>query len=806
MLSRLGSKIHRFRRFLSRSEWAARHLRKRKCGGDEHAVHSPGVLIIQIDGLGYDRLLAAIDKKRLPFLQRLIQQEHFVLRKFYSGLPSATPAVQAELFFGVRTAVPAFKYFNREERREKVMFDAAAVEELAGELEKKHEGLLAGGSSYANIFAGGAEEARFCIQSMTLDSIFRDIKLRKLAWFFLGNLDKIGRIIGLSLLEAGLAVFDFFRGIFNRKNLYKEFKFVFSRIGACIVMRELVRLHVKIDLARGLPIIHANFIGYDEHSHRRNPSSAFALWTLKGIDATIKDLVNKAMRSNKRDYQIFIYSDHGQEDVVPYLIRTGRTLREAIREVFSLGVLKDCDYAEPESMIPHAKLQQRSKAFLRRGTKDESPGVQNKGGDSRIHITAMGPLGHIYLPFRPTPGEMMDYAERLVREAEIPLVFHVRDDTVICTTPSGSGELSEKALETFGADHPFLGEVTEDMLVLCRHRHAGDFVISGWRPEGETLSFPIENGSHGGPGTHETKGFVILPDIPQLAEAGYQAHLRPLDLRGQVRRILANRRPAPVPAVRKTDYGPEIIKVMTYNIHSCIGMDGKLFPARIARIINRYNPDIVALQEVDRNMERTGYQDQIAMIAEQLDMQSVFFPILKDGGGEYGLAVLGRFPFRVMRCIFLPQLTMANPLEQRGLIWVRFETRHGPVHLFNTHLGLLKRERLIQVQHIEKRLLDKIPVPEPVIFCADLNAGVNSAVYNLLTEKLRDARKIYPATQPEPTFFSSYPMFRLDHVFHSRHLAPISESVINDWECRLASDHLPVLSVFIYDPEIEPAG
>ncbi|MDT8335372.1 MAG: hypothetical protein RQ753_06720 [Desulfurivibrionaceae bacterium] len=83
-----------------------------------HAVHAPGALLIQIDGLGYDRLLAAIDKNRLPFLQRMIQREHFVLRKFYSGLPSATPAVQAELFFGseprcrpsnTSTAAPAGK-------------------------------------------------------------------------------------------------------------------------------------------------------------------------------------------------------------------------------------------------------------------------------------------------------------------------------------------------------------------------------------------------------------------------------------------------------------------------------------------------------------------------------------------------------------------------------------------------------------------------------------------------------------------------------------------------------------------------
>lgn len=803
MFGRLGKKIRRFRRFLGRSEWAVRHLRHAEYTGEKHAVHIPGVLLIQIDGLGYDRMLGAIDKNRLPFLQRLIQQEHFVLRKFYSGLPSATPAVQAELFFGMKCAVPAFKYYDRTDEREKVMFNAADVDQLAGQLEKKYAGLLAGGSSYSNIFAGGAEEARFCIQTMQLASIFRDIKLRKLAWFFISNFEKIGRIIGLSLLEAGLAGFDFCKGIFIRKNLFKEFKFIFSRIGGCIVMRELIRLHVKIDIARGLPIIHANFVGYDEHAHRRNPSSAFALWTLKGIDATIKDLVHKAMRSEKRDYSVFIYSDHGQESSEPFVLRTGRTLPAAIKEVFSRGPLRACDYAETESIMPQGKLHRRNLSFLlRAGKGGPGDGDPNAVGDNRIHITAMGPLGHIYLPVSLDPAEMRKYAEALVRQGGIPLVLHVRGDKVICTTPSGSGELAEKAPEAFGAGHPFLKEVTVDMRVLCNQEHAGDFVISGWRPEGRALTFPIENGSHGGPGGNETQGFVILPDIPDVT---HLVHLRPLDLRGHVGRILANRLPAPVPAVRTPDHAPEIIRVMTYNIHSCVGMDGKLFPGRIARIIGRQAPDIVALQEVERNMERTGRRDQTRLIAEQLEMRSVFFPILKNQGGEYGLAVLSRFPFRVMSCAVLPRFIMASPTEERGIMWLRFETRHGPVHLFNTHLSLVKRERLIQMRHITGHLLDKIPAAEPVIFGGDLNAGVNSPTYNLLADKLRDAGRIHPHFQPEPTFVSSYPLFRLDHLFYSRHLAPVRVSVINDWECRLASDHLPVVSVFIHDPEIKTA-
>jgi len=801
LFSRLGNKLRRLHDTVSRSEWAARHLQKAPAETADHDVHAPGVLIIQIDGLGYDQLLRAMEKNRLPFLRRLIQRDHFVLRKFYSGLPSSTPAVQAELFFGVKSAVPAFKYYDRLMHREKTMFDADDVDTLAAKFEKKYHGLLRGGSSYSNIYAGGAKEALFCIQTMKLDSIFHDIQIRKIVWFFIMYFPKIARMMGLALLEVGLAVYDFVKGVVGGRNPLSEFKFIFSRIGACIVLRELVRLHVKIDIARGLPVIHANFIGYDEHSHRRGPSSAFALWTLKGIEGTVKDIMNKAMRSDKRDYHIFIFADHGQEPTEPFAVRTGRTLREAVQEVFSRGPLKHADYAEVESIIPYFRLHQRSRGLLWSTAKEKPSEPEEEIGNNTIHITAMGPLGHIYLPIRPDAEEMRHYAGSLVRDGGIPLVFYIENERVRCVSQAGDGDLGEKAPEIFGLNHPFLKEVTKDMEIICRHVHAGDFIISGWRAEGRSLTFPIEHGSHGGPGSQETKGFVILPDTVGGID---QPFLRPLDLRVHVRTILEDRFPALVPAVKKYDYAPQIIKVLTYNVHSCLGMDGKLFPARIARIISRHSPDIVALQEVDKNMERSRNQDQANLIAEQLDMQSIFFPLLQDRGGEYGLAILSRYPSNAMGFKILPKLKMKRPSENRGVMWLRLDTHCGPMHFFNTHLSYITSEKMAQMRHIvEGNMLDAIPSSEPVIFCGDLNSGSDSPTYKLLSEKLIDSQKVHPHSPPDPTFISSYPLLRLDYIFHSRHLAPVRVEVINDWECRLASDHLPVSSIFIYDPNIK---
>jgi len=791
VLGRLGKRIRRLRRIFSRSEWAAENLRLRKHGELHADPHTPGVIVIQIDGLGYDRLLQAIDKRKLPFLQRLIQRDNFILRKFYSGLPSTTPAVQAELFYGIKSAVPSFEYYDRETQKKRAMFTPEAADAVANRLDSTARGLLAGGSSYSNIFAGGAREAPFCIQSMKLQSLFAGIQPGKIAWFVLVNVEKIIRVTALFLLEMALTLREFFRALFRRKNPLMEFRFNYSRIGTCIVLRELIRMHVKIDIARGLPIIHANFTGYDEHAHRRNPHSALALRTLKSIDAAIKDIVTTAIRSDRRDYQVFIYSDHGQEPVTPFTSENKETLHEAVARVFSFGTLAGFSLAEEKWTLEHLHLRRYPLFFWKKTSRQGMQESAESADDpAMIHITAMGPLGHIYLPCKIDSTDMYEYGRQLVINGGIPLVFFVDRNRVICVTATGTGQLADKAAGAFGKDHPYLARLCEDMEVLCRHRDSGDFIISAYRPSGSSLSFVNENGAHGGPGARETGAFVILPDTVSSVS---QSYLRPDDLRHQIIGIFKEGVVTPRPVPKAQLQTPQPLTVMTYNIHSCLGMDGKLFPARIARIIGRSSPDVVALQEVDRNMARTGSSDQTQIIAEQLGMHGCYFPLWQSDGGEYGLAVLSRFPVVDKRFLFLPDLGPDTYTEQRGILWTTLQTENGRLHLLNTHLSLVRRERLRQIRHIADTIIaGGVPSSEPLILCGDFNAGIKSPTYDILTTRLRDCQNIHAQIPPEPTFFSSYPLLRLDHIFHSDHLVPTSIGVINDWECRLASDHLPL--------------
>lgn len=238
------------------------------------------------------------------------------------------------------------------------------------------------------------------------------------------------------------------------------------------------------------------------------------------------------------------------------------------------------------------------------------------------------------------------------------------------------------------------------------------------------------------------------------------------------------------------------LRVATYNIHSCIGLDKKTSPERIADIIAAMDTDVVAPQEVDAGRARTGYQDQTAILAEMLKMSSHYFPLLRESGERYGLAILSRFPFDIVKCRNLPGFNSRNSRhETRGAMWVRLRLPHGPVEFFNIHLGLSAKERRLQMRALlGGDWVAAVSQDVPVIFCGDLNAGPRSAAYPMMASVLRDVQTTMPKHRPQATFFSRFPIFRLDHIFISQHFDVVEVRVPGNRKARSASDHLPIVA------------
>ncbi len=128
--------------------------------------------------------------------------------------------------------------------------------------------------------------------------------------------------------------------------------------------------------------------------------------------------------------------------------------------------------------------------------------------------------------------------------------------------------------------------------------------------------------------------------------------------------------------------------MLTYNVHGCAGMDGRVSPRRIARLIGNHGPDIVALQEIDLGRRRSRAEDQAAIIARTLGMHAAFCPTVSKDGEHYGHALLSRWPVEVVKRAFLPPPPAAGGRNRARAMWVRVVIGARRLNVITTHLGL----------------------------------------------------------------------------------------------------------------------
>ena len=138
-------------------------------------------------------------------------------------------------------------------------------------------------------------------------------------------------------------------------------------------------------------------------------------------------------------------------------------------------------------------------------------------------------------------------------------------------------------------------------------------------------------------------------------------------------------------------------RLLTYNVHGCRGTDRRVSLVRIAEVIAATRADVVALQEVDFNRKRSGFEDQAEVIATRLSMDFHLHPAWQLAEEQLGDAVLSRLPMRLIHAGTLPSQSRWKR-ERRGALWVRVENNGRRVHLVNTHLGLNRRDRLAQTE------------------------------------------------------------------------------------------------------------
>lgn len=496
-----------------------------------------GFVGIQIDGLSHPHLQQALERGYLPHLARHLQRGH-ALRAYQAGLPSTTPAAQAAIFYGDGRGIPAFRWFEKGSGRLISCNDLDHVQYFRERLFGDREGLLAGGSSYANILDGDAARSVFTVSSPHPQTLFgRFGGLRILLLLLLHPL-RACRLVGASISEYFAELYDRWHFSKTRPWRLKEGLFPFIRIFCNVILRELQTFGVIADIYAGVPCIYTTYSGYDELAHHFGPDSRPALKNLKHTDRRIGEIMRILNHAPGGRYELVLLSDHGQTPGYPFTDRYGATLGEAVSAFLrenqtatvaagplditpvQLGFLKEELDARRHGW--RHRLYRTSKDFVQRKIQKLVPETVKVDAQGGVVITYSSSLAHLYVS---GPPHRLHWREV---EAAHPLLigflqghegigfvlargeggricFFHRDGVLEAdpAAPTGNWDF----LRPYGEPEELVGE-------LCRFaadEACGDLVIFG-AYDGERIAcFDDQVGGHGSVGGEQARPFLILP-------------------------------------------------------------------------------------------------------------------------------------------------------------------------------------------------------------------------------------------------------------------------------------------------------
>lgn len=229
------------------------------------------------------------------------------------------------------------------------------------------------------------------------------------------------------------------------------------------------------------------------------------------------------------------------------------------------------------------------------------------------------------------------------------------------------------------------------------------------------------------------------------------------------------------------------LRMMCYNIRTARGLDGVQDYDRIAMIIKNQNPDVVAIQELDRNNDRSNNDDIISELANRTQMKASFAGAISYRGGEYGVGILSQKEPLQTRQIALP-----GSEEKRTLLIAEFDC-----YIFCcTHLSLTQKDRIASVEIINQALKNE---KKPIFIAGDFNAEPTSQTMMYFQQNWNVLSK------EEPGFPADNPNICIDFILGKD---PSGKNNVNSdsWKKGIleqkvlkesvASDHRPIIVEF----------
>lgn len=231
------------------------------------------------------------------------------------------------------------------------------------------------------------------------------------------------------------------------------------------------------------------------------------------------------------------------------------------------------------------------------------------------------------------------------------------------------------------------------------------------------------------------------------------------------------------------------MRVVTYNVHKCRGLDGRTSATRIAEVLHEVNADVLALQEV--------LEHQAETISSELRLDFVLGENRRHHGYAYGNVVLSRFPIRTMRNYDLS----VHGREERGCLRADLQVDGSVLHVFNVHLGTAFLERRHQGRRlIAPELLNDAELESPRIVLGDFNEWTQGLATRLLRQHLESA-DVRLHLQRSRTYPGVLPFLHLDHIYYDPMLHLERLALWRTRKALVASDHLPLLADFRWEDQ-----
>ncbi|MDQ6771015.1 MAG: alkaline phosphatase family protein [Gemmatimonadota bacterium] len=550
--------------------------------------------MLQIDALAYSDLRRALELGLCPTIARLLREEH-ALRRWFCGLPSATPYCQAGMFHGENGGIPAFRFYDKAARKVITCNAPHGVQYIRDRIHSP--GALAGGSSYVNLLDGDAQTVAFTVATREKMSVYRRLGGTRMALLMLLHPIRMVRMVFQGAFEWLLEEWERARGELAGRVTHAEGIFPFIRILSNVVVRELQTMAILLDVYLGVPIIYSTFMQYDELAHHFGPSSKQALVDLRRTDARISEIWRMAQLAGGRGYDLVILSDHGMTPALSYRVKYGESLGATVQQILDeappadapapralASYAEDTEYADIGPEVVEAVAQLTPTSFgARKGIRRFRDWLRSRYGlreiifpekyrvdrTNDVVVTYSSCLALVY--FAATDQRLSHERiladnrwaklyERLIAHPGIGLVATVSADGVALASRRGRGVLrdgqvekitGENPLEIFGTE-PYVLRAVESLVL---QPNAGDCVLFGTYDGYDIISFDDQVGAHGSAGGDQVYPFIISPERLGLG-AEILEDARDIHRTVLARYAAANAENAPPEAARLTPAAP----------------------------------------------------------------------------------------------------------------------------------------------------------------------------------------------------------------------------------------------------------